>query len=59
MRPSRASAASRWRSGIAHLGQEEAERLLEAAQEVSSQRYGACATLLLTGLRVSDLTSVT
>jgi integrase/recombinase XerD len=40
-----------------YLGQEEAERLLEAAQEVSPQCYGACATLLLTGLRVSELAS--
>ena len=37
-----------------YLGQEEAERLLRAAPEVSSQCYVACAMLLLTGLRVSE-----
>jgi integrase/recombinase XerD len=37
-----------------HLSQEEAERLLRAAPEVSPQCYVACATLLLTGLRVSE-----
>ena len=40
-----------------YLAQEEAERLLEAAQEVFPQCYAACATLLLTGLRVSELAS--
>jgi integrase/recombinase XerD len=38
-----------------YLCQEEAERLLQAARGVSPQCYAACAALLLTGLRVSEL----
>lgn len=37
--------------------QDEAARLLQAAHGVSPQRYTACATLLPTGLRVSELAS--
>jgi len=40
-----------------YLAQDEAERLLRASHEVSPQCYAACATLLLTGLRVSELAS--
>jgi integrase/recombinase XerD len=40
-----------------YLVQEEVEKLLKAAQEVSPQCYAACATLMLTGLRVSELAS--
>lgn len=40
-----------------YLAQDEAERLVEAAHGVSPQCYAACATLLLTGLRVSELAS--
>ncbi|KPJ72873.1 MAG: hypothetical protein AMS14_06975 [Planctomycetes bacterium DG_20] len=40
-----------------YLVQDEAERLLQAAHGVSPQCYAACATLLLTGLRVSELAS--
>jgi len=38
-----------------YLSQEEAERLLRAARGVSPQCHVACAALLLTGLRVSEL----
>jgi len=38
-----------------YLTQEEAERLLTAAGEVSPQCHVACAVMLLTGLRVSEL----
>lgn len=40
-----------------YLDEEEAERLLEAAHGASPQCYAACAALLLTGLRVSELAS--
>lgn len=40
-----------------YLSQDEVERLLHAARGVSPQCYAACATLLLTGLRVSELAS--
>src|SRR5574341_283645 len=38
-----------------YLTQDEAERLLESARDVSWQCYLACAILLLTGLRVGEL----